>query len=185
MNPSRTWVEANPHSDVGWTEFILGWWKCGFVVSDCIHACACASAVHSKEMMGIQQRGYSLAFGVQPMCRASLRSFEDFTKVSLSPHVLPMYIRRSFGSLWQIVSAMVNNSGGSSSNAILQEWQAHGVNKWTMNCHELAKPRSTVSYCTYVQTQTTQFYPGSIRNCVQPGSTRFVVRTRLKESSLL
>ena len=89
-------------------------------VSDCIHVCACASAVHSKEMMGRQQRGYSLVFGVQPMCRASLhvQSFEDFTKVSSSPRVLPMHIRWPFGSLWRIVSAMASNSGGSSSNAI-------------------------------------------------------------------
>ena len=64
-------------------------------LSDCIRACACASAVRSKEMTGRQQRGYSLAFGAQPMCRASLRSFEYLTKVSSSPPVLSMHIRRS------------------------------------------------------------------------------------------
>ena len=91
-----------------------GWQKCGFLISDCIHACACASTVCSKEMTGRQQQGHSLAFGVQPMCRASLRLFEDFTKVSSSPHVLPMHIQQSFGSL----CAMASNSGGSNSNDI-------------------------------------------------------------------
>ena len=33
-----------------------------------LHVCACASAVRSEEMMGRQQRGYSLVFGAQPMC---------------------------------------------------------------------------------------------------------------------
>ena len=91
MNPSWTRVEAKSHPDVGWSEFNLGWPKCSFHVSDCIHACACASAVHSKEMKGRQQQTqrYSLAFGVQPMCRTtcSLQSFEDFTQVSSSPRV--------------------------------------------------------------------------------------------------
>ena len=118
MNPSQTQIEANPHSDVGWSKFNPGWQKCGFLVSDCIHACARASDMHSKEMTGRQQRGYSMAFWAQPLCRASLQSFEDFTKVSSSPHVLPMHIRQSFGCLWRIVSAMTSNSGSSSSNAI-------------------------------------------------------------------
>ena len=118
MNLSRTRVEANPHSDVGWSEFNLGWRKCGFRVSDCIHACTCASAVCSKKMTGRQQREYSLVFGVRPMCRASLQSFEDFTKVSSSPPVLPIAYSTIFGSLWWIISAMASNSGGSSSNAI-------------------------------------------------------------------
>ena len=34
MNPSRTRVEANPHSDVYWSEFNPGWRKCGFHISD-------------------------------------------------------------------------------------------------------------------------------------------------------
>ena len=59
MNPNRTRVEANPHSDVGWSEFNLSWRKCGFLISDCINVCACASAMRSKEMTGRQQRGYS------------------------------------------------------------------------------------------------------------------------------
>ena len=39
-----------------------------------------------------------------------------------------------------------------------------------MNCPELAKPGLTVSCCTYVRTQTIQFYPGLIRELC---STRF------------
>ena len=85
---------------------------------NCIHACACASAVYSKEMTGRRQWEYSLVFEMQPMCRASLQSLEDFTKVSSSPRVLPMHIWRFFGSLWWIISAMASNSGSSNSNAI-------------------------------------------------------------------
>ena len=42
-----------------------------------------------------------------------------------------------------------------------------------MNCHELAKPGSTVSCCTYMQTQTIQFYPGSIQFEREPHLTGF------------
>ena len=34
MNPSQTLIEANPHPDVGWSEFNPGWRKCaGFLVT--------------------------------------------------------------------------------------------------------------------------------------------------------
>ena len=42
-----------------------------------------------------------------------------------------------------------------------------------MNCHELAKPGSTVSGCMYVLMQAIQFYPGSIRFEREPRSTGF------------
>ena len=63
-------------------------------------------------------------------------------------------------SLWRIVSEMASKSGGSSSNAISRS-DRHIM--LIMNCHELAKPRLTVSCCTYVRMQTIQFYPGLIR----------------------
>ena len=103
------------------------------------------------------------------MCRASLRSFEDFTKVSLSPCVLPMHLWRFFGSLWRIVSAMASNSGGSSSNGICRSDRHMAL---IMN-NELAKPGSIISCCMYVRMQTIQFYPGSIQFERELCSTRF------------
>ena len=89
MNLSWTRVGANPHPDVGWSEFNLGWPKYGFHVSDCmiVQCVLYDCAVCSEEMTGRQQWSYFLVFGAQPMCRASLRSFEDFTQVSSSPCV--------------------------------------------------------------------------------------------------
>ena len=107
---------SQPHPDVGWNEFNPGWRKCGFLVSDFIHACTGAIAMRSKEMTGRQQRGYSLVFGAQPMCIEL--AYDHLKTLPRFPRVLPMYIWQSFGSLWRIVSVMASNSGGSSSNSI-------------------------------------------------------------------
>ena len=176
MNPSWTRVGANPYSDVGWSEFNPGWPKCGFHVSDCIHACVCASAVCKEEMTGRQQWAYSLAFGAQPMCRASLWSFEDFTQVSLSPCVYSPCI---FDDLLVV-------SDGSPAQWLatgqqqchFQEWQVHGVNneQWTamnwtwINCFLLHVATCTCGHKqssfirVWLSLNETEF------NWVQPGS---------------
>ena len=54
-----------PTHIIMWVEVssTLDWPKCGFHVSACIHACACASAVLSKEMMENCNEGTSWHLG--------------------------------------------------------------------------------------------------------------------------
>ena len=64
-----------------------------FTLSDCIHACARASAMRSTD----GKTAMRVLLGVWGTANvySSLQSFEDFTKVSSSPPVLPMHIQRS------------------------------------------------------------------------------------------
>ena len=104
-----------------------------------------------------QQQGYSLAFGAQTMCRASLWSFEDFTKVSSSPPVLPMH------NGWSLVVSDGLSARWLATAAAAAAMPFPGVTGTWRQCHKLAKPGLTVSCCTYVRMQTIQFSPGLIR----------------------
>ena len=95
-------------------------------LSDCIHACACASSIVLcvvKKWREDSYKGTPWRLGHSQCVRASLRfSSPGFLGPS---RVLPMHIWQSFGSLWWIVSAMASNSGSSSSSNAISRSDRH------------------------------------------------------------